>query len=153
MRGIPGADWVGGQGRYTVCLAGGRTWMVGQECRTPGGGPQPVPAPAQLCEKCSLKRLGEIAECLECKHFPEKGEQRTHTGCMGQALPVLAGPWLIPGCGSLEKSGARRKFQTPEISIFPFTTSSGGSGQSLWNVGFGGLGVEWGINPQELEAQ
>lgn len=67
----------------------------------PVRGPQPAPVPVQLCEKCGAwKSLEQIAECLECKHFPEKGEQRTHTGwlCEWDKLwQGWAGPWLISG--------------------------------------------------------
>lgn len=60
------------------------TWMVRQECRNPEGtpvrGPQPASVPVQLCEKCrAWKSPGQIAECLECKHFPEKKESRELT--------------------------------------------------------------------------
>lgn len=59
--------------RYTVSLANGCTWK-GQL----GGAPLLAQVPVQLCEKCrAWKSLGEIAECLECKHFPGKGGQGT----------------------------------------------------------------------------
>lgn len=63
---------------------------------------------------------GEIAECLECKHFPEKGEQRNHTGCVGQALPgpceALADPRLLkPG----EEIETRRELQALNLAISP----------------------------------
>lgn len=53
-------------------------YLGGQKCasRTSPSNLQSAQVPVQLCEKCrAWKSLGEIAECLECKHFPGKGGQ------------------------------------------------------------------------------